>query len=358
MSMEPFRPLTVVEQLAQHLRGSIARGEIVDTMPGIRRLATLLAVSSNTVTAAMEQLEREGFLEQRGHGRRCKIILPESLEKPAFRITLLPYERADVQLDYTVEIQHRLRKEGYIVSVAEKSLVDLGMAVKRVAQMVQNTETDAWIVFSAPQEILEWFVKHSLPTFALFGRFRKLPLAATGLNKAPAFRAAIRRLAELGHRRIVLFQPKHNRVPSPAYLVRESLAEMEAHGIKTGPYNLPEWEQSPAGLRERLDSLFSVSPPTAIIFDRPNELIAAQHHLGKRGIFAPQDVSIISDDDPTFEWYEPGVCCIAWHSQPWVSRVVRWVGHIAAGKDDKRQLFSIAKFIEKGTIGPAPQKGT
>jgi len=352
--MEPFTPLSVVEQLVAHLRGAITRGELGGSMPGIRRLASTLEVSSNTVTAALERLEREGFLEPQGHGRRSRIVLPEDFVRPAFRVTLLPYERADIQQDYVVEIQRRLKEEGHDVHVAEKSLVDLGMKVSRIARMVDHTETDAWVVFSAPQEVLEWFVSHSVPSFALFGRFRKLPLAATGLDKVPAFRAAIRRLAELGHRRIVLLQPKHNRLPSPARLVRESIEEMEAHGIKTGAYNLPDWEQSPAGLRERLDSLFAMSPPTAIILDRPNELIAAQQHLAQRGIFAPRDVSLICDDDPTFEWCEPPVCCIRWQSSLWAHRIVRWVCNVANGKDDRRQTFTKAKFVEKGTIGPVP----
>jgi DNA-binding LacI/PurR family transcriptional regulator len=228
------------------------------------------------------------------------------------------------------------------------------MGVNRVAQLVKQTKTDAWIVFSAPQEILEWFVNRSIPAFALFGRFRQLPIAATGLNKAPAFRAAIRRLAELGHRRIVLLQPKHNRRPSHALLVRESLAEMELQGIKTGPYNLPDWEQSPEGLRERLDALFSLSPPTAIILDRPNELIATLLYLAQRGIFAPRDISLLSDDDPAFEWCEPIPSCIEWKSQPWISRIVRWVNNVANGQEDLRQTFSQARFGEKGTIGPVP----
>lgn len=353
--MEPFKPLTVVEQLVAHLRGAIIRGELVDTMPGIRRLASTLEVSSNTVTAALEELEREGFLYKQGHGRRSKIALPDDREKPAFRVTLLPYERADIQLDYVVEFQRRLKEQGHIVTITEKSLIDVGMNLNRVAHMVKQTDTDAWVVFSAPQEILEWFVTHSLPTFALFGRFRRLPLAATGLNKAPAFRAAIRRLAELGHRRIVLLQPKHNRHPSHALLVRESLEEMEAHGIRTGPYNLPDWEQSPEGLRERLDSLFSVSPPTAMILDRPNELIATQLYLAQKGLFAPKDISLISDDDPTFEWCEPRPSCIQWQSHPWVNHIVRWVDNVASGRDDRRQIFTKAKFVERGTIGPVPK---
>lgn len=352
--MESFTPLSVVDQLVAHLRGAITRGELADPMPGIRCLAGTLGVSSNTVVAALEQLEREDLLKPQGHGRRRRIVLPEGFAKSAFRVTFLPFERADIQLDYVLEIQRQLREEGHDVHIAEKSLVDLGMKVSRMARMVEHTKTDAWVVLSAPQEVLEWFVTHSVPTFALFGRFRKLPLAATGLNKAPAFRAAIRRLAELGHRRIVLLQPKHNREPGPALLVRESLEEMEANGIMTGPYNIPDWEQSPEGLRKCLDSLFAVSPPTAIIFDRPNELIGAQIHLAHMKTLAPRDISLISDDDPAFAWCNPSISCIQWQSHPWVRRVVRWVDDVANGKDNRRQSFSIAKFVERGSIGPAP----
>jgi DNA-binding LacI/PurR family transcriptional regulator len=275
--------------------------------------------------------------------------------RPNFRVTLLPYERADIQLDYVVEIQQRLREEGHDVSVAEKSLVELGMKTGRLARMVSGTETDAWVVFSAPREVLEWFVARSIPAFAMFGRFRQLPIAASGLDKIPAYRAAIRRLAELGHRRIVMLQPRHNREPVPALLVREALAEMAAHGIRTGAYNLPDWEQSPAGLRKRLDSLFAVSPPTAIILDRPNELIGAQIYLAQRGILAPRDVSLICDDDPAFEWCKPSVSCIRWKSGPWVRRIARWVGNVARGKEDRRQSFTKAEFVEKDTVGPAPR---
>lgn len=354
--MEPFKSLSVVDQLVAHLRGEITRGELDGKMPGIRRLASTLEVSSNTVTAALERLELEGFLKPQGHGRRSLIVLPENFVRPAFRVTLLPYERADIQLDYVVEIQRRLKQAGHDVNIAEKSLVNLGMKVSRIARFVDQTETDAWVIFSAPEEILEWFVTHSVPSFAMFGRFRRLPLAGAGLNKVPAFRAAIRRLAELGHKRIVLLQPKHNRLPSPARLVRESIEEMETHGIKTGTYNVPDWEQSPAGLRKRLDSLFALSPPTAIILDRGNEFIAAQQYLSERGIFAPQDISLICDDDPTFEWLEPSVCCIRWQNKLWAHRIVSWVSNVAIGKDDRRQTFTKAKFVEKGTIGPVPSK--
>lgn len=353
-AMEPFSPLSLVDQVAAHLRGAITRGELGDTMPGIRSLARTLDVSFNTVTAALGRLEHDGFLQPQGHGCRSRIVMPKYFVKPACRVTLLLYEREDLQLSYVGEIQQQLKEKGHDVRVAEKSLIDLGMKVDRVARLVERTETDAWVIFSAPKEMLDWFAAHSVPAFAFFGRFRRLPMAATGLDKAPAFRAAVRRLAELGHRRIVLLQPKHNREPTPALLVRESLEEMEANGIKTGSYNVPDWEQSPAGLRRCLDSLFAVSPPTAIIFDQPNELIGAQIHLTHKKILVPQDVSLVCDDDPAFAWFDPPISCIRLEYRSSVRRVVRWVANVASGKVDRRQSFTKAKFVEKGSIGTAP----
>jgi len=353
--MQPFKALSVAEQLAEYIQQGILRGQWGDSMPGIRKLANTLGVSSNTVNAALELLKNKDLLVPQGQGRRTRVVIPGDGVKPTFRVAILPYERVDVELDYVVEIQRRLKEAGHEVSIAGKSLVELGMKVERVARMVTGMEADAWLVLSAPQTILEWFVKQELPAFALFGRFRQLPMPGAGLNKIPAFRAAIRRLVELGHRRIVLLQPDHNRKPTPALLVRESLAEMEAHGIKTGPYNIPDWEQSPAGLRKCLDSLFALSAPTAIIFDRPNELIGAQIYLAHKKIFAPRDISLVSDDDPAYEWCSPSISCIQWQSHAWVRQVMSWVDCLVKRKDYRHKRFTKATFVEKDSIGPAPR---
>lgn len=352
--MEPFTPLSVVEQLVGHLRGAIARGELGGSMPGIRHLASTLGVSSNTVAAAIERLSHEDFLKPQGHGRRSQIVMPEDFVRPSYRVTLLLYEREDLQVSHVAEIQQCLKEEGHVVNIANRTLVELGMKVEQIARMVNQTKTDAWVILSASQEVLEWFVDHSVPVFALFGRFRGMPLAGTGPDKVAAFRAAVRRLVELGHRRIVLLQPDHMRKPTPGLLLRKTLDELESHGIQTGRYNLPDWEQTPEGLRRCLDSLFALSPPTALILDRAHEYLATHLYLARQGILTPRDVSLIcTDDDLDFEWCEPSVSCISWDSRPWVRRIVRWVANVASGKDDRRQSFSKAQFVERGSIGPA-----
>lgn len=353
--MKPFRALSVAEQLMEYLRQSISSGELSGEMPGARKLSSSLGVSSNTMDAAVEQLEREGFLKPQGKGRRSLIVLPDTYARPAFRVTLLLYEREDLQLSYVAEIQQQLKDAGHEVTLAERTLVDLGMKVERIARMAKKTETDAWVILSATQEVLEWFIANAKPAFAIAGRFRPLPMAGIGADKVDSFRVMIRRLVELGHRRIVLLQPDHMRKPTPGLLLDVALDEMQSHGIITGSYNLPDWEQTPEGLERCLQSLFALSPPTALILDQAREYVAAQHYLAQQGIFAPRDISLIcTDDDAMFEWCKPSATCIQWGSGTWVRRILRWVENVSNGKDDRRKTFTTARFVERASIGPVP----
>ena len=130
-------------------------------------------------------------------------------------------------------------------------------------------------------ERMRWFV--TLPScHALFGRFNSLPLAGTGRDKVPAFRAATRRLLALGHRRIVYIVDEARRKPTPGINARAFLEELTSHGISTGVYHLPDWEASPAGFYNLLERLFHFTPPTALIVDEAARYIAAAEYLARR----------------------------------------------------------------------------
>jgi DNA-binding LacI/PurR family transcriptional regulator len=105
-----------------------------------------------------------------------------------------------------------------------------------------------------------------------------------------------------------------------------------------------------------LDSLFRVTPPTALILDEPILFNAGFHHLARRGLRVPQDVSMVCTDvEPGFAWCLPAITHIRWDYHPLVRRIVRWANNVARGKDDRRQSFSKAEYVEGGTIGPAPR---
>ena len=183
------------------------------------------------------------------------------------RIAVILHERAALNEGYMVELIHLLREEGHAVIITRASLMELGMNVKRIARFVNTTTADAWIVFSGSREVTEWFASQPIPAIALFGRRRGVPIASVGPDKSPAYAAATRRLIELGHHRIVLVARPERRLPVPGAPEHAFLAELAAHGITPGPYHLPEWKDGINGFHARLDPLFRLTAPTALIVD-------------------------------------------------------------------------------------------
>ena len=349
----PPRFLSHAEQLAEFLRGQILAERWTDQMPGILRLEGELGVCRDTVEAAMKQLENEGLLTGGGPGRRRQITLPMDGPQPrALRVMIF---RGARQFDDTmIALQAGLALAGYSVHIASKTQQELGGNLRKVARFVKKTEADAWVVVSGASELLEWFVEEDIPAIALFGQFRQLPITAVGIDKSRAVTEAVRRLTTLGHRRIVTLAQQVSDSWRSTFF-----AELEASGITTGAYNLTTWDGSPEDFHRRLDLLFGLSPPTALFLAESPYFLAAQAHLARRGLLAPEQVSLICDDpSPAFDLQIPSVAHCTWDARTVVRRVVRWADNIARGIKDKRQSLVQARFEAGGTMGPVPERGT
>ena len=146
--MKAFRPLSVVEQLAAHLRGEILSGALNGSMPGVHQLRETLGTSPQTVMGALKMLEHQGLLESHGPGRRSRIVIPEGARPPGLRVEILLYEKSDLSQEHVTEVKHELLEAGHMARFSQQSLLDLGMDVKRLARYVEKTETDAWVVMA------------------------------------------------------------------------------------------------------------------------------------------------------------------------------------------------------------------
>jgi len=350
----PLRLLSHAEQLADYLRSELLRGRWSGGMPGILSLEAELRVNRNTMHAAMRLLEKEGLLVSGGRGRPRRIVLPEDFAPPSLRVAILLYEDVDQMTHYMVELRHAIQEAGHSAEFARKTLRDLGMDVKRVANFVNKNGADAWVIVSGSREVLEWFAGQTKPAFAFFGRRRYVNLASTGPEKSEAYLAAVRRLAGLGHRRIVMLVREERRKPKPGTLEQVFLDELQTLGISSGSYNLPDWEENPKSFHQCIDALFKHTPPSALIIDEVPFFFAAQHHLAQLGIVAPRDISMIClDSDPGFPWFQPPISHVAWKPGPMVRRAVDWTNNVARGRDDRDKTQFKAWFVEGGTIGPA-----
>jgi DNA-binding LacI/PurR family transcriptional regulator len=355
--MSLFHARSASQQVADHLREEIARGTWVHEMPGSPALAAELGVHRKTVEAAMVVLEESGIVENRGPGRRrrvCQASGKASIRR--LRVAFLRYDQFDFRSHYLVDLKHKFLEAGHTVSVAPKTLVELKANLASLARLVEKMEADAWVVVGGSKEVLEWFSLQPTPVFAFFGRMRSLPIAGTGPDKVEVYREVVRRLVALGHRRVVQLARHHRGSPNPGVLTQGFLDELKDHGVQVGPYNIPHWDDTAGGFQRCLDSLFRATPPTALLIDQPSFFFAAQQHLSRSGILAPEHVSLIcTDPDLTFEWCQPSIAHISWDSSPWVRRALQWADNLSYGKDDRQQLLKAATLVEGGTMGPAPK---
>lgn len=326
-------------------------------MPGAPSLSRELGVDPKTVLAALTLLEKQGLLIPQGVGRRRRIVQRERLADDALRplrIAILLNELSTRRVDYIGELQQGLVKVGHSAYFAPRTMLDLGMDVTRVRTLMRHEGADAWVVVGGSRAILHWFSRQAVPSFALFGRHGGLPIAAARPGKIDAYIAVIDKLVALGHRRISLLAREVRRLPMPGRTERTFLERLEFHGIQTGPFNLPDWEDDMDGFQTLLARLFMVTPPTALIIQEAFPFSAAQHFLAPRGLRVPEDVSLVcSDDDSSFAWWVPPVSLIRWDSQPIIRRIVNWAAKVGTGKVDLGQTLTKAEFVEGGTIGPA-----
>lgn len=100
--------------------------------------------------------------------------------------------------------------------------------------------------------------------------------------------------------------------------------------------------------------MFRHTPPTALFLDASDIFIAVQQPLARRGILAPEHVSLVcTDPSPYFHLLEPPVSHIDWTFDTVTRTVTRWLKNIASGKEDRKQTFIKAAFAEGGTVGKA-----
>jgi DNA-binding LacI/PurR family transcriptional regulator len=356
----PLRRLPLVEQTAAHLREGFQSGRWVGQLPGVLQLAEELVVSKHIVRSALKVLEEEGWLEDCGAGRRRKIV-PDQVKKATRRplrigmLLYVPLEEDDAQtVTILLGVRHAIETSGHTCIFSDRFLAQMGDNLSKISRAVKATEADAWIVCLASRVVMEWFAAQPFPVFAFGGRFQNLPVACCGTNAGPAIESAVNALAAHGHRRIaLLIQPRYVH-PTPVITVKTFLTTLEACGITPTAYNLPHLEDSADGVEECMNSLFHLTPPTALLVHEACHGAAVLSFLARRGLRVPQDVSLICMVlDPVFRLCTPTIDHFQLPLKQHVVRMSRWVGEIARGRPDRLQAIADAVYVPGGTVGPA-----
>lgn len=227
----------------------------------------------------------------------------------------------------------------------------------RIASHVRRVEADAWMVVDGQRKVLEWFAAQPLPVLALGGGCKGLELAAVGPDVDAKFLEITRRLLDLGHRRIVILSPENARMPVCSRTFQLMLDEMSRRGVQTSAFNLPDWEETPEGLRVLLDSLFRVTPPTALMVTQPMWTHGVLSFASSRSIQIPEQLSLFAYGiEHLLPWHIPTISQMVAYDQPVVKRALDWIRNIAKGREDRRNLTYPARIVEGDTLAPPPRR--
>lgn len=354
--MKRFQLRSAAEQVAAHLREEILRGQWAETLPGVHQLAEELGVNHKTVGAAVRELEVSGLIKSQGAGRN-RVVSRPSATGPArsLRIGIILFDNhEDLRDPRIIELRHALAEQEHVVVMAKKSLRDFNMDPRRIAKMVSTKDVNAWIVCSASRDVLEWFAAQPTPAFALSGRQEGVDIAGAKPDGRKNYAEIARRLIELGHKRITLLCRSSRRHPHPGRVERVFLTELVSHGLELSDYNFPDWEDTPHGFQNVLDSLFRVTPPSALVINEAILFNAAAQFIARQGLRCPEDVSMVcTHREETLSWCRPTIAHTDPDTRPNIRRAVKWVNNVSRGIEDKKQTLSSSRFIEGDTLGPA-----
>lgn len=348
----------------EHIRNGIASGRWKSRLPGVRPLSIELGVSRETLRTALHRLETEGTLSPGGTSNPREIRVAVK-KKQTGRLRVIVFLARKMELidmsgrTLILNIIHDLEAAGHSASLVQQPHATDEPSPAALARMVREKPADAWIVFMGSMATLQWFSEQSFPSMALGGRCRDVHIAATGVSFNDAVALATRHLIELGHRRIVYICPKQTRHPTTSPLVLGFEKELRDAGIPIGAFNIPDWDESPAGFHRLLESLFQFTPPTAIIVWNALQVSACLTFFSARNLSVPRDISILSHtSDETILWqnHELGSCEFAWDPQRITRQVVRWVDLVATGDHPREQTVFHATFAPTKTIAPPPNR--
>lgn len=359
--MKPVPRLPLAAQTAAHLRTRLRAGQWGGVLPGVIPLSLDLQVSVPTVRAALRLLEAEGVITGRGLGRSRRVAddPPKGERRRALRVGVLLHERlVDENPGRQIslaQLQHEIEQAGHLCFFSRPCMASLRHDTGRIAAYFAEMQADAWVVVAPRPEVLPWLATQPVPAFSQGTLCKTGALAGAAVDGQPSMVAAIRRLAALGHQRIVFIGQSGVRIPRPGTRAEAFTSEMKASRLRLSrAYNLPEWEETPTGFRALLDGLFSATPPTALLIDETPRLMATLAFLAEHGLRVPEQVSLVAmHEDSTLAWCKPTMARLRWDTGPVVRRVVRWVTALERGQPDREQSVFPSEFVDGGSIGPA-----
>lgn len=338
--MNLIRKKTLVETVVLELRKHLGKGEMRESLPGVRLLSQTLGVSVPTVCKALQVLEAEGFLKSGGDRRRWRLANPSSgvtepLSVSALKTTsrrvlfLTPQPLGNGRfggVEAFASLIDRLASSDWELVYRVEQFSDAKNPRRSWDQLMATMNPGAMIVLGGTPVLAKWAAKLPCRTLFLGGDPGSVGLPLIAVSLSMMLEEAAARLLAMGHRRILL--PLCARLPYIVEKCSRVANNLNRAGIKQGnSFVLVESQYTgPEIIVNLLRKQWKNDPPDAVIFFDWREFLAASGFFNQAGIMIPRDVSvIILSQNTSMEWHLPSISHYE-HPVKMISRsIARWV---------------------------------
>jgi DNA-binding LacI/PurR family transcriptional regulator len=353
---------SLVAQTVESLCEGIRAGHWRTRLPGERELCRCLQVSRTTLRAALEDLQRKGWLQV--SNRRGRRIAARRAARapgtPRQEIAVLSPRSYGAMSFFTLcaldGLREKLAKAGYVTQLHVDPACFSGHPDRALDRLVLAHPAAVWVVLGSKEPLQRWLIRKRVPALVIGSCASEFPLPSLDVDLRAVCRHAAGVLLRKGHRQLALV------LPQDAYagdvVSEEGFREAMASRRGMAPPRIIRHDGTAAHLGSLLDAaLQSRNPPTAFLVAPAMQTLTVMMHLMRRGKHIPRDAAVISrGDDPALLAATPAVTRYAINPEQFARRLSTAVRQLAeSGSLPARAIRLMPAFFPGETVSsPAP----
>lgn len=293
---------SLVHQVAGILREGLEAGLWIQYLPAEVELCRKFQVSRTTLRAALALLAQEKLIASSQGSRRQVLRVatrkPAPVERTVKLLTSMPLDQVNGATMLLVDnLRTQLAKDRIEMEVRASPACFTRKPEAALEALTRESPGAVWVLLSAPAAAQRWFMKQGLPCVLLGSQHSGIELPALDADFNAMGQHAARQFLRRGHRRLAVVIPEVDRAGDAL-----TLAAFQTACAQAGDAQLTviKHDDTPDGLRHRLEAMLRPPLPTALFVAHPRHLLMVMSLLASQGIKVPRDISIISRDSEPF----------------------------------------------------------